>query len=236
MNRILLMVLRNIVKVPGLYIKLCRYARHPERYTEEEKYRHIQHILKLAVDKGNIDFKVYGLENIPKQSGYMMYANHQGLFDILAIAATMDTPFAVVLKKELYKIPFLKQLVDCTGSYPMDRSDVRASIKIMQSVSGEVKNGRNFLIFPEGTRSRKQNQLLDFHSGSFKCAIKSECPILPIALIDCFKVLDEKGCKPVTVQIHFLPVISYEDYKDMRTSELADMVRERIVKVIEKNA
>ncbi len=236
MNRILLMVLRNVFIVPGAYLKLCRYAKHPERYTREEMYRHIQFILKTAVKSGNIELKVRGLENIPKEKGYMMYSNHQGLFDILAIAATMDTPFAVVLKKELYKIPFLKQLVDCTGSYPMDRDDVRGSLKIMQSVTDEVKSGRNFLIFPEGTRSRKGNELIDFHGGSFRCATRSECPILPIALIDCFKVLDEKGSKPVTVQIHFLPVIPYEEYKDMKASEVAVMVHDRIVKVIEENS
>ena len=39
------------------------------------------------------------------------------------------------------------------------------------------------MIFPEGTRSKNSNQMLEFHSGSFKCAIKTQCPILPIALI-----------------------------------------------------
>lgn len=235
MNRILLMIIRNALKVPGAYMKLCRYARHPERYSEEEMYGHIQYILKLAVKSGNINLQVHGIDNIPKTNGYMMYANHQGLFDILAIAVTMDTPFAAVLKKELYKIPFLKQLVDCTKSYPMDRDDIRQSMQVMQAVTNEVKNGRNYLIFPEGTRSKKGNQLLDFHGGSFKCATRARCPILPIALIDCFKVFDEKGSKPVTVQIHFLPVIPYDEYKDFKATEVALVVRERIEKEIEKN-
>ena len=34
MNRILLMVLRNITKVPGLYSKLCRYAKNPDAYPD----------------------------------------------------------------------------------------------------------------------------------------------------------------------------------------------------------
>ena len=49
MNRIVLMVLRNFWKVPGAYWKLCHYAKHTDEYPEEEKYRHIQYILKTSV-------------------------------------------------------------------------------------------------------------------------------------------------------------------------------------------
>lgn len=71
MNRIVLMVIRNFWKVPGAYLKVCRYARHTNEYGEEEKYRHIQYIFRTAIRSGNIDLKVYGQENIPKENGFM---------------------------------------------------------------------------------------------------------------------------------------------------------------------
>ena len=46
MNRLLLMVLKNIWKVPAAYAKLCHYAKYTEQYSEEEKYKHIQYIMK----------------------------------------------------------------------------------------------------------------------------------------------------------------------------------------------
>lgn len=236
MNRILLMVLRNFWKVPGAYWKLCHYAKHTDEYPEEEKYRHIQYILKLAVKSGNIDLKVTGTENIPKENGFLMYGNHQGMFDILAIAATCDNPLGAVLKKELANIPFLKQVIACTKSFPMDREDIKQSMSVILKVIEEVKKGRNYLIFPEGTRSKKGNELLEFHGGSFKCATKAKCPIVPVAFVDSFKVLDQKGCKPVTVQIHYLELIMYEEYKDMKTVELADLVKSRIEKVVKANS
>ena len=55
MNRIVTMVLKNLPIVPGAWQKLCRYAKHPEKYSEEEMYRHIQYILKRAVRGGNIE-------------------------------------------------------------------------------------------------------------------------------------------------------------------------------------
>ena len=96
------------------------------------------------------------------------------MFDIMAMAASCDRPWAVVLKKELYHLPFLKQLVACTKSYPMDREDIRQSMQVIQAVTKEVEKGRNYLIFPEGTRSRQENRMVEFHSGSFKCATKSK--------------------------------------------------------------
>lgn len=233
MNRIVTMVLKNFPIVPGAWQKLCRYAKHPEKYSEEEMYRHIQYILKRAVSGGNIDLQVSGTENIPKEGGFMLYANHQGMFDVLAVAATCDIPVGAVLKKELYDIPFLHQVAICTKSFPMDREDVRQSLTVIQSVIREVKAGRNYLIFPEGTRSRNGNQMGQFHGGSFRCATKSKCPIVPVALVDSFKVLDQKGSKPVTVQIHYLKPICWEEYGNLKTTELAALVKERIAQAIQ---
>ncbi len=236
MNRIALMVLRNLGYVPGAWIKLNRYAKNPDQYTREEMYAHIHDIMKRAVRSSNVDLKVTGLENIPEDEGFMMYANHQGMFDVLAIAATCPIPIAAVLKKELKDIPLLKQIMLCTYSYPMDREDVRQSLKVIQAVTRDVKeDGRRFIIFPEGTRSKNGNVMGEFHGGSFRCALKAKCPILPIAYIDCFKPLDEKGSKPITVQMHYLPVIPYEEFKDMSTVELAAMVKQRIQDCIDAN-
>ena len=236
MNRILLMCLRNVFKVPGAYIKLCRYAKHTEKYPELEKYKHIQYIFQTAVKSGNVDLQVFGTENIPKENGFTVYSNHQGMFDILAIPATCDQPLAAVLKKELKDIPFLKQVIACTKSFPMDREDVRQSMEVILAASKEVANGRNYLIFPEGTRSKNGNQMKEFHAGSFKIASKAKAPILPVALIDCYKVFDEKGSKPVNMQIHYLPAIPYEEYKDMKTPELAQLVHDRIEACVKANS
>ena len=228
MNRIVTMVLNNLPAVPGLWFKLCHYAKNVDKYPEQERFHLIQIILERAVKGGRVELVVTGQENIPSQNGYMLYSNHQGMFDILAIAATCINPIGVVLKKELYNIPFLHQIAVCTKSFAMDREDVRQSLTVIQNVTEEVKNGRNYLIFPEGTRSKKGNTMLDFHGGSFRCATKSQCPIVPIALVDCFKVLDEEGSAPVQVQVHYLKPILWEEYQGMKPAEVAALVKSRI--------
>ena len=228
MNRIVTMVLNNLFWVPSAYFQLCHYAKYTDNYPEEMKFEHIRRIIQRAITGGHVNLVVTGQENIPEKSGYMFYANHQGMFDPLAIAATCGKPVGVVLKKELYDIPFLHQVALCTKSFPMDREDVRQSLTVIQAVTEEVKKGRNYLIFPEGTRSRKGNEMLEFHGGSFRCATKSGCPIVPIALVDCFKVLDQPGSKPVSVQIHYLDPITAEEYAGMKPAEVAELVKARI--------
>ena len=234
MNRIVLMVMRNLFKVPGLWTKLCHYAKYTEQYPEQEKWDHIHKIMNIAVTSGNIDLVVTGKENLPETDGFMMYANHQGLFDVVALAGDCERPLAAVLKKELAEVPLLKQILQCTNSFAMNREDVRQSLTVIKNVTEEVKKGRNYLIFPEGTRSKNGNVMGEFHGGSFRCALKAQCPIVPIAFIDSFKVLDQKGSKPVTVQMHYLEPIAYEEFKNMKTVEVAELVNARIQACIDE--
>ena len=108
MNRILLMVLRNITRVPGAYMKLCRYAKQPDKYPEEEMYKHIRYILNMGVDSGSINLKIVGKENFPKENGFIMYSNHQGLFDVVAMVAACEMPIATIFKHEIKNLPFIR--------------------------------------------------------------------------------------------------------------------------------
>ena len=232
MHRIVMMCLRNLFLVPRAYIKLCHYAKHTDKYPELEKYQHIQYILQLALNSGNVDLQLRGKENIPQENGFMMYANHQGMFDVLAIAATCDNPLGAVLKKELYDVPFLHQIAVCTKSFSMDREDVRQSLTVIQNVTEEVKNARTYLIFPEGTRSKNGNQMGEFHGGSFRCALKAKCPIIPVVLIDSFKAFEQKHSGKLTVQLHYLEPIPYEEFAGMKATEVAALVKGRIEETI----
>lgn len=236
MNRLALMVLRNLGKLPSVYGKLCHYAKHTDEYPEQEKWDHIRYLMGLAVKAGNVDLQVYGLENLPQQDGFMLYGNHQGLFDVLAIASTCPRSLGVAYKKELTNAPLLKQIFACTKSFALDREDVRQSLTVIQAITEEVKQGRNYVIFPEGTRSKLGNEMLPFHGGSFRCALKAKCPVVPMAFIDCFKVLDEKGSATVSPQIHYLKPIPYEEFKDLKAAQLAELVKERIEETIKKYA
>lgn len=235
MKRILMMVARNILLVPFFWIKLCYHASHVDKYTDEEHFKLLKFIDHRAHVGGNVTIDAHGIENIPKEGGFIFTPNHQGMFDTLAIMEVCERPFSVVAKKEVENIPFLKQVFACVRAYMLDRDDVRQGLQIILSVAEDVKNGKPFLIFPEGTRSKKGNKMGEFKGGSFKAATKAKCPIVPVALIDSFKPFDTNTIKPVTVQVHFLEPMTYEDYKGMKTTEIAALVQAKIEKTIEEN-
>lgn len=235
MERIIMMVVRNILRVPFMWIKLCYRAARSDKYTDKQHNDFFKYIVKRANIGGNVTIKSYGQENIPEEDGFMFFPNHQGMYDALAMIDSCPKPFSLVYKIELKDIPFLKQIAKCMKAFFIDRDDVRQSMKVIMSVSKEVEKGRNYTIFPEGTRSKNGNKLGEFKGGSFKAATKVKCPIVPVALIDSFKPFDSHSLKPVEVQVHYLKPLYYDEYKDMKTTEIAEEVQKRIEKVIKEN-
>lgn len=232
MKRIVYMVLRNLFIMPYFLIKLCYYASHVDKIPETDRYQLLRKIVAHANKGGNVCVKTYGEENLPEKSGFMLYPNHQGMYDVLAIIHSCSKPVSAVAKIEVKKVPVLNKVLSCMEAFYMDRNDVRQSMGVINKVTEEVKNGRNYIIFAEGTRSKDGNNLLEFKGGSFKAATKAKCPIIPVALIDSFKPFDTDTISPVTVQVHFLKPLLYEEYKDMKTNEIAQEVKERIEQVI----
>ena len=53
-------------------------------------------------------------------------------------------------------------------------------------------------------------------------------------MLNAYQAFDTNSIRPVTVQVHFLKPLFYEEYKDMKSTEIAKIVRERIVETIEK--
>ena len=72
MKRILLMVFRNLFFVPYGWFKLCWYASHAERYSEEQRYQLLKYVDNRAVKGGNLVIDGHGMENIPKEMGYFL--------------------------------------------------------------------------------------------------------------------------------------------------------------------
>jgi 1-acyl-sn-glycerol-3-phosphate acyltransferase len=211
--------------------KLCNI----EKYDAATRYAFLHKVAPIAIKRGRIKIKCYGLENLPKETGYIMFPNHQGLFDALIFLQTHELPFVTVMKKEVKDIFLLKQIIKLLQAEIIDREDVRQSMQVIMNMTRRVKEGENFVIFAEGTRSRKGNQLLEFKGGSFKSAMNAKCPIVPVALIDSYQAFDTHSIKKLTVQIHYLKPMYYEEYKGMKSTEIASLVASQITQTIEAN-
>lgn len=235
MNRITYMVLRNIYRAPVWFWHVWRMGRKNDKHTEQERYDYLRNAIIQINRTGRVHIKSTGAENIPAEGGFILFPNHQGLFDMLALIETCPRPLRVVVKKEVSNTILVKQVLELLKGISMDRKDVRSSLAIINQMTEDVKNGKNYVIFAEGTRSRDGNQILDFKAGTFKSAVNAQCPIVPVALMDSYKPFDVSSIKKETVQVHFLNPIFYDQYVGMKTREIADVVHDRIQQKINEN-
>lgn len=235
MNRIAYIVLRSGLQMPFWFYNICRMGRENDTHTMQEKYDYLRARVKTAISRGNVTIEVTGTEHLPEEDGFILFPNHQGLFDIVALLIACPRHLSPVAKKELGNIILIKQIMRMLKGILIDREDIKAALEVIKTMSENVKKGQNYIVFAEGTRSRNGNTLLPFKGGTFKSAVKAKCPIVPVALIDSFKPFDIPSIKKEVVQLHFLEPLTYEEYNGLKTTEIAQIVHDRIQKKIDEN-
>ena len=224
-----------VCNLPRIYMipKMGHKARSG-RYTEEKRYAYARLTVNRMKKSGHITTIGYGMENLPKEGGYVMFPNHQGKYDALGIIATHEKPCSVVIDDAKSHVILTQQFVDMLHGKRMIKDDLKQSVRIISEVAEEVAAGRRYIIFPEGGYFHNHNEVREFKPGCFKSAMRARAPIVPVVLIDSYKVFEVWSLKPVTTQVHYLPPILYEEYKGMSTREVSDMVHERISRQIEE--
>ena len=85
----------------------------------------------------------------------------------------------------MLKIPFLRIWMKRLHCLFLNRTDIKAGMKMILTGIDQIKNGISMCIFPEGTRSlsESETQMLPFKEGSFKMAEKTGCAIIPMAMV-----------------------------------------------------
>ena len=80
--RIALMVIRLILFVPYYFFGIWWHGVR-KNYNFEEAYRFVQKVARHACKAGRVTLEAEGIENLPKENGFIMFPNHQGMFDTL---------------------------------------------------------------------------------------------------------------------------------------------------------
>ena len=235
MFRFFYIIFINLFRVPYIIPRLMYMAGHVENYTDEERYKRAKGFVRMIKVSGFIRTKTYGKENLPQSGGYILFPNHQGKYDALGIVHAHDKPCGVVMDEAKSHAPVTSQIITITGGKRMKVNDVRQALTVIREMAEEAKNGKIFVIFPEGGYRRNHNTLQEFKPGSFKCATMAKVPIVPVALIDSWKVFEGFGnLLPVRTEVHFLKPIMPEEYEGLKTTEIAELVKGRIQEKIDE--
>lgn len=143
-----------------------------------------------------IDLRSEGVETIDRTKRYILIANHHSYLDIPCIFAAIPQPIRFMAKKSLFSIPLFGWAIGRAGFIPIDRKNRRTAVKSFDLAVDRIKRGNTIVIFPEEGRSREL-AMRPFQRGAFLLAIRSELPILPLAIDGTYEVL-RVGAKRVT--------------------------------------
>ena len=168
-------------------------------------------------------FRIAGKENIPKDGGVILCANHRSYHDTLVLGLASPRDLHFLAKYELFKSKFLSKLFTSLGAIPINREN--PGVDSLKKAVSILKEGRALAMFIQGGR-RKEINNEDAKAGVALFAIKSKVPVVPVNIASKFKLFSK-------VNINIGKPITFEEFwdKKVRAAEL-NLVAQRVMDAI----
>ncbi len=165
-----------------------------------------------------------GLEHMQPGTSYVIMANHQSQFDILALYGSWRHQFRWVMKHSLRTVPFLGPACDRVGHIFIDRRDRSRALASLEKARERIRNGVSILFFPEGTRS-VDGRLREFKKGGFVMAGDMGLEILPVSITGSYRVLPKGTVSllPGHIRITIQPPIDPSQFGDDRDALITEV-------------
>ena len=169
-----------------------------------------------------------GLEKVPDGT-IVVISNHISNVDPLVmnqVYRKRDLIFAS--KKSLFKVPFFGRMIHKIGYLKFDRVDSLKDLSEIKRGVEWVKNGVSLVIYPEGTRNKTNDYLLEFKEQVMKFATLSKTPLVISGIYGTKQINDNLFFKRHKVYYEVLDVINPSDYSKMSASELSILAHNKI--------
>lgn len=208
-----------------LFFIMSLFISYKKDYGSGKKayYRIVCRVCEMLLMFGRVKVNVRGMNQIPQDKKFMLVSNHQSMFDSIASVWTLrGFPISFVLKDSLMKLFLVNKFLHASGYIPLNRTNVREGVKTIGKAAQKIiDDTASIFICPEGTRSKKY-EMNEFHSGSFKIALKAKCPIVLCCIQNTCKVYERFKFKSTKVYYDIVEVIPYEDIENKTTQEISD--------------
>lgn len=162
-------------------------------------------ILWLAKVVVGLRYELRGLENIPPDGGCIIAAKHQSAWDTFLFHGVLPDP-VYILKQELLRIPFIGWYMARAGMIGVDRSaGAKAMRHMIEAAGAAAAEGRQLVIFPEGTRTPPGDSR-PYKPGIAALYARITHPVVPVALNSgLFWARQSFIKRPGTIVVEFLP-------------------------------
>ena len=192
---------------------------------------------RLCLKISGVKITYLGEDRIPTDTAVLYVPNHRSFFDILLTYVRVPRPTGYVAKDSLAKVPLLSIWMRYLHCLFLDRSNVKEGMKVILAAIEKMKSGISICIFPEGTRNKVNDTFLPFHAGSFRIADKSNCPIVPVAIVNAGAILEDQfpRVRPVKVIVEYGEPIYPDRLDKAQRKNLCAMTEEAIREMYFKN-
>ena len=180
--------------------------------------------VRIALFYLNVHVHVEGKEKLPKPgTRFLVVANHLSNYDPMSVMYALRQHMLVfVSKPENFNIPLTGAIMHKTGFMAIDRDSVKNAIVTINKAADYIKNDlSSVFIFPEGTRNRTEQPLLEFKNGAFKIATKAECPVVIIA-ISGTEFVKKRIPRRSDVYIKIVDVVPADKVAELKTAGLSE--------------
>lgn len=141
-------------------------------------------------------FRVEGIDNLPRESAFVLLPKHQRWEDIPLLSLATPRPLYYVAKYELFRNPLARWYLTALGGLPLNRQKPLESRRSMKAVIRFLKEGEGVVIFPEGTYYR--DRMGPGHAGIIRLVLsRLALPFVPVG------IRYRKGGLRTTVAVRF---------------------------------
>jgi 1-acyl-sn-glycerol-3-phosphate acyltransferase len=179
---------------------------------------------RLILTTTGVRVDVAGLERLDPAKSYVLASNHQSIYDIPIVFASLPLQLRIVAKESLGRFPFLGWHLQRTGHLLVDRRNPGPDV--MRKMKRLVRESHSLIVFPEGTRS-VDGAVARFKKGTFLVAIDARLPIVPVSIAGSRHVMTKGRLMvcPGDVRLTIHEPISTEGMSREQVNEFAERVR-----------
>jgi len=176
--------------------------------------------LRIKVD-------VKGMEKIPQNTRFLLVGNHRSNFDpIITWNVFKQYDLAFISKESNFKIPIFGRFIRKCCFMAIDRENPKNALKTVINASELLKNNEvSVAVYPEGTRNKKNKELLPFHNGVFKISQKAKVPIVIVAIDGTELIHKNFPLKKSLIKMEVLNVIYPREVEIMQTKQIGEQVK-----------
>ena len=174
------------------------------------------------------DFKVHGIEHVPRSGGALLICNHQSYLDPVLVGVQLQRHVSFIAKSQLFEMPGLGWLIPRLNTFPVRRGE--SDVSAIKEALRRVHEGQILTMFPEGTRSGDGN-LLPIQAGIALMVKRAEAPVIP-AVVDGSRRAWGRGRKFPTaapVRLMYGPPLELGKMKGAQIVELIDQTFRRML-------